>query len=348
MSMPKFHSSEEVAAALTTIDVLDVVRRAFLDHHAGRTLLPGESSLYWEAPDGGVARSIAMHGYLGGAEPRIGVKVINAAPNNLSRGMARADGLIALFDPLSGRITDLLAAAEISAARTAAVSTLAAQHLARESAKTLAILGAGVLGSTHLQLLEGTGLGIERACIFDLDSTRADELAQAVNAAAISLSIASSAEDALTDADIVITATTATEPYIPFEWLKPGALVVNVSLDDLHSDVFLQADAIYVDDWEIVRSDTRRRLGQLCRSGAITPARSKAAKKGRTVTGELGEVFAGTIPGRMSNEEIIVVNPFGLAISDIALGAAICAQRANSSPQATGSLRTEPISSSSP
>ena len=324
MSMPRWHSGEQVAAVLATLDILEIVRDAFLEHHAGHTLLPEESCLYWDAPDDGIARSIAMHGYLGGEKPRIGVKVINAAPNNVSRGIARADGLIALFDPLSGRITDLLPAAEISSMRTAAVSTLAAQHLAPAPARTLAVLGAGVLGARHLELLAGAKLGIERAHIFDLDGARAEKLAHALKGSAVQTSTALSAEEAMSDADIVVATTTASEPYIAFRWLKPGALVINVSLEDLHSEVFLQADAIYVDDWTIVRSDTRRRLGELCRSGAITPGRAPATRQGPD-TGQLGEVLAGSTPGRVHNEEVIIVNPFGLAISDVALAAAVCA-----------------------
>lgn len=323
MSRPLWHSSEEIAIRLADIDVLSVVRDAFVQRHAGMTSLPQESCLYWEAPDGGSARSIAMHGYLGGDEPRVGIKVINSAPRNIARGTPRADGLIALFDPLSARVTDILEAAEISATRTAAVSVLAAQHLASKDAGTLAILGAGALGAKHLRLFSRASMGIKRSYIFDVDTARANSLVRANTGTGIGVKAARTARQAVESADIVIAVTTATKPYIPFSWIKRGSLVVSVSLEDLHDDLFINADAIYVDDLDTVLTDKRRRLGVLCREGVIATSPSQRGTPRAAVTGQLDALFAAAVPGREHDRQIIIVNPFGLAISDVALATTV-------------------------
>src|SRR5207247_6559065 len=109
-------------------------------------------------------------------------------------------------------------------------------------------------------------------------------------------------------ADLVVTVTTSTTGYVRHSWLEPGALVVNVSLDDLLPEVLLRADKLFVDDWSLVAADEHRLLGRLIREGTI-----------RAVDGELGELLGGSRPGRSRAEEIVVVNPFGLAIEDPAI-----------------------------
>jgi ornithine cyclodeaminase len=318
------YSEAEVAAALADLDVLAVVRGAFLEHHRGRTTLPAEAYLPWRAPDGGCARSIAMHAHLPGPPPRAGLKLINGALGNPDRGLPRASGIIALFDPETARITDLLPAAEISAIRTAAVSTLAALQLAAPSPRRLALLGAGVLAAIHARLM-AAALPIEELVVFDRDRARAERL---VTSSRVSQGwVAAGAEEAIRGADLIVTATTTTDPYIHLDWLAPGSVVLNVSLDDLRAEAFLAADALYVDDWSMVTADRQRLLGKLARAGDVVAPGERPRPGGRAVTAELGELFAGAAEVRRGSEQRMIVNPFGLAIADIALAAAVAEQR---------------------
>ncbi|HKO38993.1 MAG TPA: ornithine cyclodeaminase family protein [Solirubrobacterales bacterium] len=319
MTAPQQYTDEEVALALSHLELGEVVLGAFVDHHLGRTVLPEEACLRWVAPDGGAARSIAMHAYIPGPPARMGMKVINSSVGNPDRGLPRASGLIALFDPETAAVTHLLPAAEISAARTATVSSLAVSHLSGPSPRRLAVIGAGPLGAMHARLI-ANALPIESLVVFDFDRHRAERL---VDAAAPAGEIAASAEEAVRDADVVVTATTATEPYVRLEWISPGAVVVNVSLDDLLPEVFLGADALYVDDWSIVVSDSHRLLGRMARAGSVVSSAEPGGSGAQVLTGELGALFAGAAPGRTDPRQRIVVNPFGLAISDVAVAAAV-------------------------
>jgi ornithine cyclodeaminase len=311
-------SEEEVAAKLGTVDVLEVVRNAFLAHHRGEAILPEEAALRWQGDDGGPARSIAMHAYLPGPPPCAGIKVINAAVRNPERGLPRASGTITLFDPLTARISMLLPAAEISAMRTAAVSTLAALHLANRHSVRLGILGAGVLAAAHVRMLTAE-LPITETLVFDPVADRAQAFARWAPGG----HVMASARESVEGADVVVAATTVTEPYVESSWLTPGALVLNVSLDDLTEAALLSADHLYVDDWEMVVADTQRLLGRLARAGRVTGPNEAPPLGGRSTTGTLGALFAGDVPGRKGDGEVIIVNPFGLAISDIALAAAV-------------------------
>ena len=101
-----------------------------------------------------------------------------------------------------------------------------------------------------------------------------------------------------------------------------GTIVVNISLDDLLPEVILKADKVIVDDWHLVRNDNRRLIGKMYRERLINGLDTYEQSSGhgqRAIDAELGEIIIGKKPGRLDEEEIIVVNPFGLSIEDIGL-----------------------------
>ena len=116
-------------------------------------------------------------------------------------------------------------------------------------------------------------------------------------------------------------ATTTTTGYIEFDWLEPGSILVNISLDDPLPEVVFKADKVVVDDWNLVKNDPRRLIGRMYRAGQILGPDDSAENQpdARRIDAQLGEVVLGTRSGREHVDDIILVNPFGLAIEDIAL-----------------------------
>jgi ornithine cyclodeaminase len=142
----------------------------------------------------------------------------------------------------------------------------------------------------------------------------------------IAVEIVTQPEAAARQGQLVITTTTTTEGYIPFAWLQPGAILLHVSLDDVLPDVVLQAQCVVVDDWQLVKNDPRRLLGRMYRAGQISGPDDPVRKDGqpcRRIDAQLGEIITGSKPGRQSQDDIILVNPFGLAIEDVALAASV-------------------------
>ncbi|RDI73920.1 putative ornithine cyclodeaminase mu-crystallin-like [Gaiella occulta] len=307
-------SGREVARALETIDIVEAVAAALAAHARGQSVLPAEAYLAWSHA-GETLRSLSMPGMVDG---RAGVKIINANPANPGRGLPRASGLTLLFDNETGRPLCIMEAARISCLRTAAVTALAADLLGAAPIERLAILGAGALARCHLELLPNRLPDLREIRLHDLDRARAAALA----AAAATALVCDSAEQAIRGAQLVVPLTTATSGYIHYDWLDPGALLVNVSLDDPLPEVVLRAGKLFVDDWPLVAADERRLLGRPHRAGQIRgpDARDAATATGsRLIDGELGELLIGTRQGRSRPDEVIVVNPFGLAIEDVAV-----------------------------
>lgn len=321
--------SADIARACAEIDALSCVTKVLLEHAAGTARVGVEGVIRWSPAPGQAARTLNMPGLL---ETRdvVGTKIINANTGNPDRGLPRADGLLVLLDPQTARPAVILQAAQISALRTAAVSTIAALRLHNGEPLTLAVIGAGKIAEEHVRLMV-RHLKVDRVIICDRLPERAealaarlrtpDDLASPVGTGTV--------EEAVRDANVVVTATTATSGYIPGSWLRPGALAINVSLDDFTEDAYLGTDLLYVDDWELITDDTQRLLGRLARDGQVTGPGQPPPGHGRQVTGTLGQLLAGNCPGRDSETQTALVNPFGMAIEDLAVAAEIFAVAAS-------------------
>lgn len=308
----------EVDAALAAIDPVARIRELLILHAKGETVLPDEAYLPWTGPDGSFCRSLNMPGMIGTGI--VGTKIINASLGNPDRGLPRAAGLVVLSDPLTARPRTILDGTAISALRTAAVSVCAIEELAA-STGSLALIGCGPLAAAHLSLMVQRFPALAEIRLYDRVPARARALASTVDRTVM---VAGSAEEAVRGADVVIPVTTTTQGYLPLAWLAPGAVVVNVSLDDVLPDVVHGAGLVVVDDWGLVAADDRRLIGRMLRHGEVYgPHDENPGGSARRIDAELGEILAGTHPGRTAPADVVLVNPFGMAIADLALAAAV-------------------------
>jgi ornithine cyclodeaminase len=308
---------KEVEAICRQIDTVSVMRDLFMLHGAGKTILPDEAYLAWTNANGEEVRSLNMPGYVFGSGGVAGTKIINSNPFNVLRGLPRASGLTVLYDSFSTRVICIMEAAHLSSLRTASVTCLAVELLGVKVIETVAIIGAGVLARAHLKLLVQRLPLLRQILLFDVESARAEELSRELPE--VDITVTDTAEVAIRQAQLIVPVTTVTSGYIQFDWLQPGALLSNVSLDDPRPEVVLKAQKVIVDDWNLVKTDTRRLIGRMYREGSVIGPDSSSSNGARRIDAQLGEIVAGTRTGRMSDDEIILFNPFGLAIEDVAL-----------------------------
>jgi ornithine cyclodeaminase/alanine dehydrogenase-like protein (mu-crystallin family) len=319
----RYLSRQDVRAACAGIDTVAAVREAVLAHGKGEAMVPAEACLRWITPSGAQARSLNMPGYVGGAVARAGTKIINANPANPDNAIPRASGICLLFDPETAQVVCIMDATYISATRTASVTVLAAQLLGPSRLERAAVLGAGELASAHAGLMIDRLDGLRTIDVFDIARDRAEDLcathAAASAAKRVRLRAIGSARAAVQDAQLVVTTTTATEPYIQHGWLSPGVLIVNVSLDDVCAETFMAADHLLVDDWELIRQDDRRLMGRLYREGKLVGPGELGPDGGRAVDGTLGDLVRGRYDKPRAPGDIVMLNPFGMAIEDIVI-----------------------------
>ena len=294
---------DDVLAALPPNECAEAMADVLAAHARGQALMPLRSMVPFEGAAGFMG---LMPAWRGGADPVFALKSLCVMPGNPARGLDSHQGTVTLFDGAIGAPRAILDASAVTAVRTAAVSAVATRVLAREEARVLAILGAGVQGRSHLNAL----LGIRA---FDEVRVFAPNQAHARAAADGRATVAASAEDAVRGADVVVTATSAREPVLRREWLVPGAHVNAVgasvpSARELDLETVVAA-ALFCDSRESLRHE----------AGEFRQAVEEGAIAGEDhVRGTLGEVLAGMAPGRRSQGELTVFRSLGLAVEDLA------------------------------
>jgi N-[(2S)-2-amino-2-carboxyethyl]-L-glutamate dehydrogenase len=303
------------------LDPLAVIESVLVRHAEGRTALPAEGYLAWANSEGAYSRSIAMLGALTGDRPVYGLKVINASVSNPARGLDRAGGVSMLFDPETARPVLLVEAAYLSALRTAAYTVASMRHLAPAGADAVSVLGCGALARAHLELVARHLPAVTTAYVYDLVPERAKALAAwAADAVPVlDVRVTDSARECAGASTQVITLTVSDTPYATIDWFRPGTFVAHVSLDDLRAEVFAGAEAVYVDDVELVRENPRRVLGRLMREGLVAEPGAAPGPGGRALTGTLGDVLLGRAEPVRPSDGVVVSNPFGMAILDVGL-----------------------------
>lgn len=312
-----------VERCLADVDVLAVVENCLRAHHRRNTELPDEGYLTWTNAKGAYSRSVAMLGAV--REPGrdiFGLKVINAATSNPESGLDRAGGVAFLFDPQTARLRLMAEAGSLSALRTAAYTAVSLRYLGPEEPDSVSVLGCGALARMHLRVLEAAVPSLTTARVYDVVPERAAGLADwaARQIPRLRVEVAPDAAACAAGSEILITVTVSGTPYLPASWLSRPTFIAHVSLDDLLPEVFAGASAIFVDDEEMVAANPRRILGSLIRDGAVGRSGSPASPR---VAGSLGQVIEGEIPAVRPSDGHVISNPFGLAILDVALLAAV-------------------------
>jgi ornithine cyclodeaminase len=209
------------------------------------------------------------------------------------------------------------------------VSVLAAELSWAHPTRSVAVVGAGALADAHLGLALRRWPSLRTVRLHDRVPERVALLAERLGAAHpdVAFDVTDTAEQAVREAELVIPATTTTTGYIPAKWIAEGAVVVNVSLDDLLPDVFTIADKVIVDDWGLVAADTTRLLGRMYRDGdVLPPPRARADVAGPhavEVAAELCDIISGTSSPRTSATDRVVINPFGMSLHDVAVAGRI-------------------------
>ena len=256
-----------------------------------------------------------MPAYRGGETPLFALKEIVVAPENSSRGLDPHQGAVLLHDGVTGVLVAILNASPITEIRTAAVSAAATKALARDGARTVAVLGSGVQGRSHVDAMQ-TVLDDPIIRIWSRNPAHAEALALETHSL-----VATSIEEALDGADVVCTATAAREPIVELGWLAPGthlnAAGASIRTSRELSSETVAAATLFVD----------RRESTLNESGDYLFAVEEQGIGPDHIVAELGEVLTGMHPGRRTDDELTVFKSLGIAVEDLA-AAELCVARA--------------------
>jgi ornithine cyclodeaminase len=292
------------------MDVVGVVESAFRALAAGGVVMPPILSMAIEEHHGEVDVKTA---YVPGLDG-FAIKVSPGFFDNPKRGLPSLNGLMILFDSETGIVRALLLDnGYLTDVRTAAAGAVAAKHLAASEIRTAGVIGAGVQAELQIRALRLVR-DFPELVVWARDAGKAEAYALKMRGALdISVRVAATAEDVVKHADIVVTATPARKPIIRRDWLHPGLHVTAMGSDspeknEIDPRILVEADRFVCD-----RNEQSRRLGEMRTAIATGLMREDH------VADELGEVVAGQKPGRVSEEEITIVDLTGTGVQDTAI-----------------------------
>ncbi|HEY0438280.1 MAG TPA: ornithine cyclodeaminase family protein [Phenylobacterium sp.] len=303
----QFIDREAVRARLTYEVCIPLVRQAMIDFSAGETrqllraILPlGDGRLFGSMP--GALGERAM----------FGAKLVSVFPENFAKGVQSHQGVVVLFDGETGAPVCVAHAGEVTAIRTGAASAVATDALARPRAHRLALLGYGEQAQTHARAISRVR-ALSAITVWGRSGERAAGFAHAMSAElGLPVTACGTAEAAVAEADIVCTVSNAKEPILEGRWLAPGTHVNVVGSS--------YAGPTEVDHDLVVRSrfiaDSRE--GVLAQGAEFLKAKDAGLVGDDHVVGEIGQVLAGTLPGRQSDDQITVYKSLGHIVQDLA------------------------------
>ncbi|MFN2533418.1 MAG: ornithine cyclodeaminase family protein [Pyrinomonadaceae bacterium] len=244
--------------------------------------------------------------------PAFGLKAICVFPANAEKGMDAHQGAVMLFSGTTGELQAMMNASAITAIRTAAVSAVATDVLAREDANELAIVGTGVQARAHLSALFCVRR-FKRVRIAGKHITHTKRFVEEMSEnVSVALEPVELIESAVRAADVIVTATNAQDPVLRRDWVASGAHINAIGTYSPQSreidSTTMAAARIFVDRRESAENEAGDYLLAL-QDGAIDR---------NSIVGELGEVLLGKVKGRTSRDEITLFKSLGLAIEDLA------------------------------
>lgn len=293
---------QDVTKLLPMSECIQVMERVLTALARGEAVLPLRQVIATLDKSGFLA---AMPSILASS---MGVKVISVFPKNEGTQFDSHLGAVLLFDTTHGQLLGVMDGTEITAIRTAAVSGVATNLLARKNAGDLAILGSGTQARTHLQAIQSVR-ELRRVRVWSRNHDHAAAFAEKWQSG---IEAVRSVEEAVVGADIICTVTSSTEPILHGEWISPGAHINAAGSSQPHKRELdshaVAKSKLYVD----------RKESTVNEAGDYLIPKKEGRVGDEHIRGEIGELLLKRINGRESDQEITLFKSLGIAVEDVA------------------------------
>lgn len=299
----KWFDKQAILAAIDADEALDTIAQAFRDHSAGKVQSLAVGHLRFDRPPG----DVHVKGAHIGGRGMFAIKVASSFYENPDHGLPSSNGLMLVFDALTGAPMGMLSDdGALTDLRTAIAGAIAARLIAPDAPGLLGVVGAGTQAGLQARWIART-TGVRRIRVWARTQERAQGLAQELRADGLEADAASDLTALYREADLLVTTTPAREPVIGRDALRPGLRVVAVGADasgkrELAPELIAAAQLVLV--------DSRSQCAAYGDSaGAIAPARMV----------EIGEALAMPAPPRLAADAIAIADLTGIGAQDAAI-----------------------------
>jgi alanine dehydrogenase len=240
----------------------------------------------------------------------LGTKIVSIYQNNKKYDLSTTMGIIIINDPETGFPKAIMDGTYITALRTGAAGAVASKYLSRKDASIATIIGAGVQGSSQLMGLCEVR-DIKRVYISDINQKMCKDYIRSMDKQYnIEFIVTKNLEKSVRESDIIITATSSSDPVFKEEWINEGCHITGIgshspNTREIDENIFIRNPKIVLDTWDA--KDV----------GDIAFPIHKGILKIEDIYGEIGEIVVGKKKGRVTDEEITIFKSVGMAITDV-------------------------------
>ena len=303
-------TEDEIRQAISTAEAVETIETAFATMTQKLAYLPDAINLNLPSVEG----EAQVKGAYTSDTPYFIVKVANRFYSNPSVGLPVGSGVVLAFDAATGFLAAiLLDNGYLTDLRTGAAGAVAVRYLAPATIRQVAFIGAGTQARFQFRAI-ATVRDIPSVIAWSRNPANADRfVGEIVDDAGCDVQVAQTIQEAVSSSDLVITATPSRHALVFADWVRPGTTLIAVGSDtpdkqELDPNVLTRADMVITDS-----------LSQCTKIGEIHHALTAGLLSLDGVTGELGEVVTGRIPGRTADDQIIVCDLSGVAVLDASL-----------------------------
>ena len=301
-------SEREIQSLIDVEELSKALEKAHVEFSTGKAVMPVRLVVPVLEIKG---RITSMPAYLS-EDKALGMKVVTYFPENPRQGLPIILATVFLFSTESGKLLAVMDGTYITAIRTACISAVATRALANPETPVLGVLGAGVQARAQIRTLCRVRK-ISEIKVYDVLEKSVHSLKVELEPeVGIKIEAVKSAEEAIRDVDLLVTVTTAKEPIVRVDWLKPG---VHINAIGSHRPDLREIDGATMRRAKVV-VDSREAVMAEC--GDVLLAIKEGAIGEEHIHAEIGEVLAGKKTGRTSAGEITLYKAVGIAIQDVA------------------------------
>ena len=309
---PRIVSFDEITAALPGLDLVPAMEAAFERYSTGKAIVPPVGELLFTDPPGEVH---IKYGYMRGDDYYV-VKIASGFPMNAALGLPSGDGMMLLFQRLTGQLAAvLLDRALLTDVRTAAAGAVAAKRCAPSTVGRIGIMGTGVQARLQLRHLAGV-VPCKNVLAWGRNGERLAGYRDDMEREGFAVSTTRDAREVAGTCSLIVTATSAVEPILLGADVLAGTHITAVGSDtpdkrELDSALLAKADIVIADSKQ--QCLERGEIAHALRERAIAPE----------AIVELGSIVAGYASGRQSDDQITIVDLTGVAVQDAAVATAV-------------------------